>query len=139
LGGINNFIILQKQKILNENVEFYEKLRDFERNGNYWLEPHNGLLQNSRQGSFRSAARGNKYPLCPLCPQLLKLDEPILNGKSDRSGGAGRKRSVGKMNSRPALACPSEAERRRRAFRRRRISYQQNWRTAEILSKNFIL
>jgi hypothetical protein len=35
-----SFIILQKQKILNEKVELSEKLKDFERKGNHWLEPH---------------------------------------------------------------------------------------------------
>jgi len=34
------FIILpQKQKILNQKFEISEKLKDFERTGNRWLEP----------------------------------------------------------------------------------------------------
>jgi len=52
-------------------------------------------------------------------PILSETDSaPAAWQEPNRSGGAGRKRGVGKMNARPALAF------------RRRISCQRSWRAA---------
>jgi len=42
----------KKQKILNEKVELSEKLKDFERKGNHWLEPAKNFILAAKQAKI---------------------------------------------------------------------------------------
>ncbi len=44
--------VAKKQKILNEKVEISEKLRDFERKGNHWLEPAKRFILVAKQAEI---------------------------------------------------------------------------------------
>ena len=48
----------KKQKILNQKIEISEKLRDFERNGNNWLEPAKKFIFDANQAQI-VAEKGN--------------------------------------------------------------------------------
>jgi hypothetical protein len=52
-----NLILTQKQKILNQKIEISEKLKNFERKGNLWLEPRLGEPRRARRASV-SLCRG---------------------------------------------------------------------------------
>ncbi|PIS42997.1 MAG: hypothetical protein COT24_00460 [Candidatus Kerfeldbacteria bacterium CG08_land_8_20_14_0_20_40_16] len=43
---------VKKQKILNEKIEISEKLKDFERNGNHWLEPAKQFILAAKQAKI---------------------------------------------------------------------------------------
>jgi hypothetical protein len=42
----------KKQKILNQKIEISEKLKDFEQNGNHWLEPAKKFILDSKQAEI---------------------------------------------------------------------------------------
>ena len=42
----------KKQKILNHKIEISEKLKDFEQNGNHWLEPAKKFILASKQAEI---------------------------------------------------------------------------------------
>jgi len=42
----------KKQKILNHKIEISEKLKDFEQNGNHWLEPAKKFILDSKQAEI---------------------------------------------------------------------------------------
>jgi len=42
----------KKQKILNQKIEIFEKLKDFEQNGNHWLEPAKKFILDSKQAEI---------------------------------------------------------------------------------------
>ena len=44
--------IAKKQKILNHKIEISEKLKDFEQNGNHWLEPAKKFILASKQAEI---------------------------------------------------------------------------------------
>ena len=44
--------IVKKQKILNHKIEISEKLKDFEQNGNHWLEPAKKFILDSKQAEI---------------------------------------------------------------------------------------
>ena len=48
----------KKQKILNQKIEISEKLKDFERKGNHWLEPCRNFILSTSQAQI-VALRGN--------------------------------------------------------------------------------
>ena len=48
----------KKQKILNQKIEAEQKLKDFERKGNHWLEPTKNFILASKQAKI-IALRGN--------------------------------------------------------------------------------
>ena len=50
--------VQKKQKILNQKVETSEKLKDFERNGNHWLEPAKRFISDANQTQI-VAEKGN--------------------------------------------------------------------------------
>jgi len=41
--------VSKKQKILNRKIELSQKLRDFEQNGNHWLEPAKNFISSAKQ------------------------------------------------------------------------------------------
>ena len=42
----------KKSKILNQKIEISEKLKDFEQNGNHWLEPAKKFILDSKQAEI---------------------------------------------------------------------------------------
>jgi len=44
--------IAKKQKILNQKIEISEKLKDFEQNGNHWLEPCKNFIFEAKQAKI---------------------------------------------------------------------------------------
>ena len=44
--------LAKKQKILNQKIEISEKLKDFERKGNHWLEPAKNFILAAKQAKI---------------------------------------------------------------------------------------
>ena len=50
----------KKQKIINHKIEISEKLKDFERNGNHWLEPARQFISGSTSQNYRFARKSRR-------------------------------------------------------------------------------